>query len=340
MKPYLVDVPVKVDIWIRPEAQRRQFEVIKQARPSILFLISDGGRNEKEWEAIYQNRKMFDEEIDWECTVYRLYKDENNGMYAMMQEKEKLIWEHVDRCMFLEDDYVPSVSFFRYCAELLEKYKDDERIMSICGMNHEGVSENVPDDYFFSQACSVWGMATWKRTIDQRNWYRNHRILDDYTKSLLKDATKNCRVFWKQFLGYQRNEVLHGHPQGGEYWCGFDLFSQNRLVIVPKYNMINNIGCTTDAAHAHSIELLPRGIRRVFNMRTYELEFPLKHPNYVMPDMRYKKRVDHIMGWVWYIKIFRAFESAFLALRYTGLSGFIKRTKKFFKRITGKTKEK
>ena len=37
-KPYLVDVPVKINIWIRRECQRRQFEVIKQARPSILFV--------------------------------------------------------------------------------------------------------------------------------------------------------------------------------------------------------------------------------------------------------------------------------------------------------------
>lgn len=56
MKPYLVDVPVKVNIWTRPECQRKQFEVIKQARPSILFVTSDGGRNEREWQLIYQNR--------------------------------------------------------------------------------------------------------------------------------------------------------------------------------------------------------------------------------------------------------------------------------------------
>ena len=65
LKPYLVDVPVRVNVWIREECQRKQFEVLKQARPSIMFLISDGGRNEKEWEAIKNNRAIFDNEIDW-----------------------------------------------------------------------------------------------------------------------------------------------------------------------------------------------------------------------------------------------------------------------------------
>ena len=69
-KPWLVDVPVKVNIWVRPECQRKQFEVIKQARPSILFIQSDGGRNEQEWKIINEHRKMFDTEIDWDCTVY------------------------------------------------------------------------------------------------------------------------------------------------------------------------------------------------------------------------------------------------------------------------------
>lgn len=45
------------------------------------------------------------------------------------------IWKHVNRCIFLEDDQIPSVTFFHFCSELLEKYKDDERIEMICGNN-------------------------------------------------------------------------------------------------------------------------------------------------------------------------------------------------------------
>ena len=122
MKDYLVDVPVRINIWIRPECQRKQFEVIKKARPSILFLISDGGRNEKEWEAIYENRKIFETEIDWDCTIHKIYEEENQGLYAMGAKVANYIWERVDRCIFLEDDHIPSVSFFQYCADLLEKY--------------------------------------------------------------------------------------------------------------------------------------------------------------------------------------------------------------------------
>ena len=169
MKPFLVDVPVRINIWIRPDCQRKQFEVLKQARPSIMFLISAGGRNENEWEAIRANRAMFDSEIDWECTVYKLYEEENNGLYAMAAKCRELVWSMVDRCIFLEDDLLPSVSYFRYCAELLEKYKDDLRVSVICGMNHLGICEDVNADYFFSRQGSIWGTATWKRSVILRD---------------------------------------------------------------------------------------------------------------------------------------------------------------------------
>ena len=116
VKPFLVDVPVKTNVWTRPNCQRRQFEVIKKARPSILFIQSDGGRNEQEWELIRQNRRIFDEEIDWDCTIYKIFSDRNLGLYSMYFECEKYIWNQVDRCIFLEADHIPAISYFRFCA--------------------------------------------------------------------------------------------------------------------------------------------------------------------------------------------------------------------------------
>ena len=108
----VLNVPVRIKIWCRPECQRKQFDVIKKVKPSILFVISDGGRNEEEWEKIRINRNMIDNEIDWDCTVYKQYWDKNVGLYGASKEMSKLIWEKVDRCILLEDDILPSESFF------------------------------------------------------------------------------------------------------------------------------------------------------------------------------------------------------------------------------------
>lgn len=296
MKPYLVDVPVRVNIWIRPECQRKQFEVIKQARPSIIFLQSDGGRNEREWDAIYSNRKIFDNEIDWDCTVYKFYEDHNNGLYAMGDKVSKFIWEHVDRCIFLEDDHIPSISFFKYCAELLEKYKDDKRIECICGMNHLGVSENVTADYFFSRQGSIWGTATWKDRVEARDTQLTYGD-DPYVMSLLKQRTKRNPTFRKRYEGYLKDRYYEGHVPGNEFYREFAMYGHNQLQIIPKYNMISNVGMTEEAAHSGTLKTMPMGLRKIFCMETYEINEPLKHPKFVIPDVDYEKKRNQIMAY-------------------------------------------
>lgn len=282
MKDYLIDVPVKINIWIRPTFQRMQFEVIKKARPSIIFLQSDGGRNESEWKAILENRRLFDEEIDWNCKVYKLYESINNGLYSMAKKTRELIWSTVDRCVFLEDDQIPSVSFFRYCAELLEKYKDDQRIQCICGMNHLGISENVTSDYFFSRQGSIWGVATWKRVINERNNFDYYK--DQYIMRLLKERTKKNPTIWKRINAYGENDYYEGHVAGSEFWIEFSMYSQNRVQIIPRKNMIKNLGNDVCSTHSSGSSL------SVFNLPIYELDFPMKHPDYVIPDVEYEQK--------------------------------------------------
>ncbi len=321
-KPFLVDVPVKINIWIREKCQRQQFEIIKKARPSILFVTSDGGRNEKEWEAIYNNRKMYDEEIDWCCTVYYQYMSENQGLYAMSKKRLALIWSVVDRCIFLEDDHIPSISFFSFCAELLEKYKDDTRIETICGMNHLGVSEEATSDYFFSRQGSIWGTATWKRVYADRGDFSYGE--DPYVMKLLKQRTKCNKPFMKKIEAYAKSELHEGHVAGGEFWIEFSMYAQNRLQIVPKYNMINNVGYGDDSEHAKGFEYLNSDTKRLFNMKTYEYEMPLRHPKYVIPDVEYEKKRNATLGYNDKKARFKhRIESNILRIKHDGFFGWL-----------------
>jgi hypothetical protein len=322
LKEWLVDVPVITFIWIRSNCQRQQFEVLKQVRPRILFIASDGGRNELEWKEIILNRKMFEDEIDWDCTVHYLYEDENIGMYSMGMKALRFVWSKVDRCIFLEDDIVPSVSFFRYCTDLLEKYKDDLRISCICGMNHLGVSDNVNSDYFFSREGSIWGFATWKRMWDQSNGYTDFEYGNDpYVLNCLKQRTKHYKLFWKRVAGYPKNKYYGGHIPGSEFFISFSVYGQNQLQIIPKYNMISNIGCTKDSSHSDEIKTLPPTVRKMFNAKTYEIEFPLKEAKYVIPDIEYEKKRNRISGLGNpVINYWRNVQRTFLIIRYQGWS--------------------
>lgn len=336
LKEYLVDVPVKINIWIRPDCQRKQFQVIQQARPSILFLISDGGRNQEEQKIIKKNRQMYEEEIDWNCTVYKLYEEVNQGMYAMAKKEMELVWSKVDCCIFLEDDILPSVSYFQYCQEMLEKYKDDKRIGLVCGMNHLGVYKDVTSDYFFSKSGSIWGVAMWKRSYE--NYYHFNYYKDPYIMKLLKCVMKENKMLWKRTKQYAVKEYYNNHVAGDEFFLGFSVYGYSELRIIPKYNLISNIGCTKEAAHSAEYKLLPHGIRRVFHMKTYELKFPLKHPEYMIPDKFYKEKEDRIMANNKpIIAGFRWVEGVLLKIRYGQFKSGLKR---WLIRVLGKARER
>ena len=335
MKNYLVDVAVKTNIWIRPELQRKQFDVFRKARPSIIFLQSDGGRTEEEWEAIRISRKMYEEEVDWNCRIIKIFEDSNCGMYAMGKKVREIIWNTVDSCIFLEDDDIPSVSFFRFCAEMLEKYRDDPRVYAICGMNTVGINENCSADYFFARYGSIWGIALWKRCALQ---YKNDFTKDPYVMQRLKEATKKHPCHWKQICDIEKNGQYDGHVPGDEFYMNLAVYGYHQLFIVPKYNLISNQGSSGNSAHSDSIENLPRGIRRVFNMKTYELKFPLQHPEYVIPDEAFEKERNRILALDHpLIDLGRKIERGCLLLRHGNWKGFLNKVSKYV--IKGRQKE-
>ena len=314
MKPFLVDVPVKINIWIRPECQRKQFEVIKKVRPSILFVTSDGGRNPAEWKKIKANRKIYDEEIDWDCTVYKLYMDHNCGMYEMGERRAELIWNKVDRCIFLEDDDIPSESFFRFCAELLDKYKDDYRIYSISGLNYFGEYDRTDNDYFFSGEACIWGIAYWKRSYIQRLT----PIPEDnsYELECIKDVASHEKKGYEKIVqGYSTNRYYKGHIASDEFYKNYTRFSEHQLSIIPKYNLISNVGYGEDGAHTDKFSQLPKSVQRIYQLPTYELSFPLKHPRHIVADLKYDRYVNKVLCWNHPVLLFcRRIEHAFRCL--------------------------
>lgn len=314
MKPFLVDVPVKLNIWIRPEFQKKQFEVIKRVRPSILFLVSDGGRNEEEWKAIYKNRKLFDEGIDWECTIYKYYFDENQGLYKTGTLYQPDLWSKVDRCIFMEDDQLPSDSFFEYCRELLELYETDTRINVICGYNHLDIYEDISNDYFFSNNGSIWGIAMWRRTYEEFNRFDYRH--DEYTLSLIRENIKHNKDLFRRVMGYKNNDIFDGHIAGTEFFIEFGIYAQHHLQIIPRVNMINNMGADSQSVHSDNPKYLDKVTRKLFNKKIYELNFPLKHPYYVMPDYKYDRKRNWIMGYnhPWITRI-RKFKRLILLLK-------------------------
>jgi len=331
MKPYLVNVPVAVDVFVRPENLKIVFNSIRKARPSILFLVSDGPRESvpSDIENIKKSRDVVSN-IDWNCKVHKIYFERNQGMYAKGVAARKYIFDLVDRCIFLEDDILVSISFFKFCSELLEKYKDDLRIHYITGMNYIGNYNEPIADYFFCNEGSIWGFATWKRTIEQFNHdYKN----DKYAlKQIMHLAEKDKKRYSRKISGYINNNSYNGHEAATEYYKNILKYSQNQLFIVPKKNMVSCLGYDKGSTHGpDSLFKMPKALQRIYNMKTYEYSFPLKHPKYVVRDEYYENDINKFMAWNSDLKrIMRRLEVFFRHVYFRDFSRINKKIRELF----------
>lgn len=325
-----IDIAVLLIFFCRYEQFGKVFEQIKKARPSRLYLYQDGARDSKPDDVIgIQKCREIAEDIDWECEVHRFYQEKNFGCDPSEYIAQKWMFETEEMGIVLEDDDVPAQSFFPFCKELLERYKDDERINMICGMNNLEVYNNCPYDYFFSTSGSITGWASWKRVVNK--WTDHIQFIDNpYYIEKIKDIYSN-RFNVNKLV----NHYKYCNEQDIVYYeaiLSANALVNSRLNIVVTKNQISNIGITENATHSVSnLKVMPKGIRRIFFMPTYELDFPLKHPEYVIEDLKFKKKLDRIMGRPIHIRIHRKICSICLRIRYGDFKGLLKSLKRKLK---------
>lgn len=334
--PSQTDIAVLMLFFNRPDRLSMVFEQVKKARPSRLFLFQDGARNEEDKAAIEACRKVV-EDIDWECEVHRNYQEKNLGCMTAGYTSHRWAFSLADKCIVLEDDVVPSLSFFPFCKEMLDRYEHDERITMIAGYNMDEETKDIPYDYFFTSAFSIWGWASWSRVVNQ--WDEQYSFLDDaYNMQQLQNLIK-ARDIKSDFI---RTCQLHrdsGVPQFESIFWSSMLFNSG-LAVMPAKNMISNVGATSESAHYAAFKTLPKGIRRLFTMRSYDLNFPLRHPKYVIEDVTYKERMYRYNAWghPW-IKIGRSLEELWLNLRYGNFGQIRKSLARRIRKWLGKDRE-
>lgn len=269
-----LQTPVALMIFNRPDTTARVFEAIRAARPARLLVVADGPRSDRSGEAdrCAAARAIIDR-VDWDCEVLTNFSETNLGCRRRIAGGLDWVFEQVDEAIILEDDCIPQPDFFPFCAALLEKYREDERVMMIGGTNFLGQFD-TPASYLFSRFFSIWGWATWRRAWQkydlalpgwetykaerQVNYYYPQRYVADYITTLF-DLAQQQRIDTWDIQWF--------------YACLFN----NGLSIVPRVNLIANIGST---AGTHTIDGLTEP-----PLATWPLETAvLRHPAQVFAD--------------------------------------------------------
>jgi hypothetical protein len=229
--------PVTMAIFRRPDTARQVFDAIRQARPKRLFIFADGPRSAAEAERCRQTRAVV-EHVDWDCEVQRQYSDVNLGIRRRMSSGTDWAFTYTDEMIFLEDDCVPHPDFFRFATAMLERYREDARVMIISGTCPIDASA-AAGDYFFSRYALHMGCAMWKRawaSYDVAIAAWNDPAARAHVLSQFESPAE--RRFWV----YTFDRVADGRMNTWDFQIFFNLFMQRGLSVIPRVNLVRNVG--------------------------------------------------------------------------------------------------
>lgn len=285
MADFLFNTPVLLIIFNRADTTKLVFEAIRKARPPRLYVAADGPRLHvpTDQQKCAEARKIV-EQVDWPCDVKTLFHNENLNCGKAPSTAMSWFFKHEEQGIILEDDCLPSQSFFRYCQELLEKYKDDSRVMHIGGNNFLGGWRNDPDySYYFSRSGHIWGWATWRRAWQTFDFdillYTKLKQKGFFDRFFLNPLEKVYRL-----RKFDKTVANRGKVDWWDYQWDFARFSNSGLAIVPNKNLVKNLGFGEGATHTVN------GSGEFNKLEAHELSFPLQHPPFVIRDIESDKK--------------------------------------------------
>lgn len=300
------DIAIGIFIFKRGEKAGLIIDQISKIRPLKLYLIGDGPRNDMERAEVERCRQEVEKHITWDCTVIKNYADSNRGVYENIAGGAKWILERESSAIFLEDDNFPALSFFPFCREMLERYKDDSRILWVCGTNY--LKEYEPEDgsdYVFTQLMLPCGWASWSHKFAKFYDGRLSLYDDCYVKERIKKNYRNKALLWQNIQSWEieNRRIKKGlKPMSWDFQMAFTIRAHNLLGIAPKFNQIMNIGADIYSTHG-GVSMDLEMTSRFCEIPTKELSFPLIHPKVCLVDLRFERLTEKIIVEPWLFRV-------------------------------------
>ena len=273
----MMKTPILLITFNRPDHTRRVLTEIRKQQPSQLYVCQDGARkgNENDRIKVQEVRDVVKELVDWPCELHTLYQDKNLGCGPGPATGISWFFDHVEQGIVMEDDCLPHPDFFGYCEQLLNKYKDDERIMYISSTIYTN-KWHCECSYGFSHYMMTGAWASWSKA-----WKGFDLDLHNLDAKALRKKCK--KLLWSRSeydWWYFKTKEIQEDKEKKSYWdyqMQIHLFDCEGLVIHPAVNLISNIGFDAEGTHTKS-NYDGRG-----NLPSYGI-LPLNHPKEIKID--------------------------------------------------------
>lgn len=208
---------------------------------TILYIFSDGPKNELDYEKIIAVRKIINREFNF-LKVEIFERDTNWGLAKSIENGVTEILERHDRIIVLEDDILPKPGFLEYMNAGLELYEFDEQVMHISAFIYP-ISLNSGMQTVFYNVNSCWGWGTWNRA-----WSLRDTSISSINAKLIKNKHYSFRDFNKgQYYAFskQLKENTSGRKNMWAIKWHSSIYLKGGLCLHPSHSLVTNLGTSS-----------------------------------------------------------------------------------------------
>lgn len=279
-----LETPIALFLFSRPDQTREVLDAVARARPRTLLVIADGPRVDRpDEDRLCRETRALIERISWPCDVRTNFAESNLGCKARLTSGLDWVFSQFPHAIVLEDDTVPVPAFFPFCQELLDRYRDEERVYAVRGFNAAPRRLAGRTSYHFSHIYCPWGWATWARA------WRHYDAEMARWPALRETAWLEERLPMTPTVHYMRglfDECYAGEGHSWDFQWMYSAWLRGGLAVVPNRNLIRNIGFGAGSG-------APGGLHEdhpLAKVRTSGLGFPLAHPAHISPSRAWDTR--------------------------------------------------
>lgn len=268
------NIPILFIIFKRKDTALQVVDAIAKIKPKKLYISQDGPKNRKEEKDVLETRKAVLSRINWDCELTVWVHKKNLGLRGHIPQAFDKFFKKEECGIYLEDDTLPSEDFFYFEQQLLEKYKNNQKIFSINGTNFYPERVKPKYSYYLSKIGDIWGFGLWRRS-----WKLYNGNLKDFS-NLSKSLKYNSYFFSYKYKFYLESFWKAIFKRKLDSWAMQMVFAavkNNMYFIAPKVNMVNNIGVANRASNL-SLQLY---------FKKYGNPFPIKHPKKLIYNDEY-----------------------------------------------------
>lgn len=267
------------------------------ASDSILYVFSDGGKDDASWKKVQEVRDYL-HTIKGFKEIHIIERPENYYLERNIIEGIKEVLNHHETIIVLEDDICTSPVFLEYINGALQKYADHPQVMHIAGFTNLDIPEM--GNTYFTHHMSGWGWATWKN-----KW----KYFTHYTTK--EEALQGLNEKDRMKLEYNGNftclKSLDKNPIPWDICWEISIYKHKGLCLHPTHTLIQNIGIGNGTHFKTSKIFGWYEYDRPYSTQSIDLkDIPIEE-NPAVEEMYEKAMKDHGMRYNLFGKIVRYF---------------------------------